>query len=165
MSFALKELNQMYSSEEIKSLVYYLFEEYLSVNKTDYILNSNKTMSESDLLKFNFAIKDLKRGKPLQYILSYTYFCNEKFFVNEHTLIPRPETEELVQHIINVEKDKKGLHILDIGTGTACIPISLAQQMPKHYYHALDFREEIIQLAKKMRGFITKSYSFSLWIS
>lgn len=162
MSFALKELNQMYSSEEIKSLVYYLFEEYLSVNKTDYILNSNKTMSESDLLKFNFAIKDLKRGKPLQYILSYTYFCNEKFFVNEHTLIPRPETEELVQHIINVEKDKKGLHILDIGTGTACIPISLAQQMPKHYYHALDFREEIIQLAKKNARFHNKIIQFQL---
>lgn len=149
MSFAQKELAELYSSNEIKTLVYYLFEEYLGLDKAHYILNANNSMSESELLKFNFAIKDLKKGKPIQYILEHSHFCDLKFFVNNETLIPRQETEELVYHIIEMEKFRAKLKILDIGTGTGCIPISLALNMPQHYYYGLDFKEEIITLAQK----------------
>jgi len=149
MDFGLNELKNIYPINEIKSLIYFLFEEYLNVSKTDYILNSNKGMSESELLKFNFAIKDLKKGKPIQHILGYGYFNDLKFYVSKDTLIPRQETEELVEIIIQNEKHKDSLSILDIGTGTGCIPISLALSMPKHQYSAIDFSDEIIHLAKK----------------
>ncbi len=149
MDFGLKELKIIYPENEIKTMIYYLFEEYLKVNKTDYILNPNKGMSESELLKFNFAIKDLKKGKPIQHILGYGYFSDLKFFVNNETLIPRQETEELIGIIIRNENQKKTLNILDIGTGTGCIPISLALAMPQHHYNAIDFKDEIIHLAKQ----------------
>lgn len=149
MDFALEELRDLYPLEEIKSLMYFLFEEFLAVSRTSYLLNPNKSMSESEILKFNFAIKDLKTGKPIQYILGYTYFCDLKIYVNSHTLIPRQETEELVQLIILNEAKAKPSKILDLGTGTACIPIALAKVMPQHQYFALDFSEEIISLAKR----------------
>ncbi|MCK5776309.1 MAG: protein-(glutamine-N5) methyltransferase, release factor-specific, partial [Bacteroidales bacterium] len=114
MSFALSELKELYPSNEIKALVYYLFEEYLEVSRTDYILNPQKSMSESELLKFNFAIKDLKKGKPIQHILGFAYFIDRKFKVSKETLIPRPETEELVQLIHQDLRKLSNLKILDI---------------------------------------------------
>lgn len=149
MAFALEELSEIYPPEEIKAMIYWLFEEYLGFGRVEYLLNIDKGMSESELLKFNFAIKDLKSGKPLQHIIGYTWFLGLKLFVNDHTLIPRPETEELVQYIISNEKSFQDLKILDIGTGTACIPISLGHSMPQHEYHAIDFKTEIIELAVK----------------
>ena len=149
MSFALSELKELYPSNEIKALVYYLFEEYLEVSRTDYILNPQKSMSESELLKFNFAIKDLKKGKPIQHILGFAYFIDRKFKVSKETLIPRPETEELVQLIHQDLRKLSNLKILDIGTGTGCIPISLAIDMPQHQYFALDFKTEILELAQE----------------
>ena len=149
MTFALSELKALYPSTEIKALVYYLFEEYLNVSRTDYILNSQKSMSESELLKFNFAIKDLKKGKPIQHILGFAYFLDRKFKVSKETLIPRPETEELVQLIHQDLRKLSNLKILDIGTGTGCIPISLAIDMPQHQYFGLDFKTEILELAQE----------------
>lgn len=149
MAFALEELSGIYPDEEIRAITLWLFEEYLGVGRVDFQLNLNEGMSESELLKFNFAIKDLKKAKPIQHILGYTWFLDFKLFVNEHTLIPRPETEELVQHIISKEKNESKLKILDIGTGTACIPIGLIKAMPQHDYHAIDFKAEIIELALK----------------
>ena len=149
MSFALNELKDIYPESEIQALVYYLFEEFLGVNRTSYILNKQKGMSESELLKFNFALKDLKKGKPIQHILGFAYFLNRRFKVSKDTLIPRPETEELVQLIQTDLKNLSHLKILDIGTGTGCIPISLALEMQQHQYFALDFKEEIINLAKE----------------
>lgn len=149
MAFALEELSGIYPEEEIRAITIWLFEEFLGVGRVDYQLNLEKGMSESELLKFNFAIKDLKKGKPIQHILGYTWFLDLKLAVNKHTLIPRPETEELVQYIISKEKSKSGLKILDIGTGTACIPLALEKAMPQHEYYGLDFKSEIIELAHK----------------
>lgn len=162
MNFALQELSDLYPADEIKSIVYYLFEEYLKLSKTDYILNPNKRMSESELLKFNFTIKDLKKGKPIQHILGYGYFNDLKFLVNKETLIPRPETEELVEMIIQNEKEKEPLKVLDIGTGTGCIPISLALSMPQHHYSAIDFKDEIIHLAKQNAKLHQAQISFQI---
>jgi release factor glutamine methyltransferase len=155
MKFALKELEEIYPVEEIKSLIYWLFEEYLEVDRTQYLLNPLRGMSESELLKFNFAIKDLKKGKPIQYILGHTYFLDLKLLVNEHTLIPRPETEELVlwveEYLKNKEKESHPttpLKILDMCTGTGCIPLALSNSHPQNQYFGADFKEEILQLAK-----------------
>jgi len=149
MGFAIEELSDIYPPEEIKAMMFWLFEEFLGVERVQYLLDPNKGMSESDMLKFNFAIKDLKQGIPIQHILGYTWFLGLKLGVNKHTLIPRPETEELVQLIIAREKEKPSLKVLDIGTGTACIPIGLSQAMTQHKYYGIDFKEEILALAKR----------------
>ena len=149
MGFAIEELSGIYPEEEIRAITLWLFEEFLGVGRVDFQLNLNKGMSESELLKFNFAIKDLKKGKPIQHILGYTWFLDLKLQVNEHTLIPRPETEELVQYIISQEESKSALKILDIGTGSACIPLALEKAMPQHEYYGIDFKSEIIELAYK----------------
>lgn len=149
MAFAIEELSGIYPEEEIRAITLWLFEAFLGVGRVDFQLNLNKGMSESELLKFNFAIKDLKKGKPIQHVLGYTWFLDLKLQVNEHTLIPRPETEELVQVIISREKDKSDLKILDIGTGTGCIPLALEKAMPQHKYFGVDFKSEIIDLAKR----------------
>ena len=99
------ELKDTYEKGEIEAFIAYCFEEYLNLNRTDIFLNFNSTISESELLKFNFAIKDLKQYKPLQYIIGKADFYGLKFIVNQHVLIPRPETEELVQIIIDNEKN------------------------------------------------------------
>jgi len=162
MNFALQELNDIYDQTEIRSLIYMLFEEYLNVSKTDFIIHPNKSMSESELLDFHFALKDLKKGKPIQYVLGYCYFNDLKFFVNNQSLIPRPETEEIVNTIIDKEKQYQHLKILDIGTGTGCIPISLATAMPQHHYEALDYKSEIIDLAKRNAAEHRVHISFSI---
>ncbi|NPD47726.1 peptide chain release factor N(5)-glutamine methyltransferase [Lentimicrobium sp. S6] len=149
MAFALEELSGIYPEEEIRAITLWLFEEFLEVERVDYQLNIDKGMSESELLKFNFAIKDLKKGKPIQHILGYTWFLDLKLQVNEHTLIPRPETEELVQYIISQEESNSALKILDIGTGSACIPLALEKAMPQNEYYGIDFKSEIIELAYK----------------
>jgi len=164
MQFALEELKEPYPPEEIKAMMYWLFEEYLGVDKTQFLLNPQKGMSESELLKFNFAIKDLKKGKPIQYILGYSYFHELKILVNKHTLIPRPETEELVNWVceylqgsLRLSKDTK---VLDMCTGTACIPIALAGQLPQSQYWAADFKSEILDFAKENAKLHQKEINF-----
>jgi len=179
IQFALEELQEIYPVEEIKSLMYWLFEEYMGVDKTQFLLNPQKGMSESELLKFNFAIKDLKKGKPIQYILGYSYFHELKILVNKHTLIPRPETEELVQWVYEESiknvftksnstlsradvlhpKIKNSLKILDMCTGTGCIPLALADKMPQHQYYGADFKQEILDLAEKNAKLLQKKMS------
>src|SRR5690606_4088727 len=85
----------------------------------------------------------------LQYILGETEFYGRRFYVNKNVLIPRPETEELVDIIIKENKEEKGLRILDIGTGSGCIPVTLAKELPDSEVYALDISEEALAMAKK----------------
>ena len=107
-------------------------------------------LSESEMLTFHFAVKDLLKNKPIQYIIGETEFCDLKFKVNENVLIPRPETSELVMNIVNRQKtkDKRQLSILDIGTGSGCIAISLAKNIPGSKVYALDISEKALEVAK-----------------
>lgn len=146
--FFKQELEGIYEDSEIDAFVAICFEELLNLKRSDLLLNGEKTMSESELLKFNFAIKDLKKQKPLQYILGVADFYGLKFNVNGSVLIPRPETEELVDLII---KDYKGkaVRILDIGTGSGCIPVSLKKNLPQSTMEAIDISEEALLVAKE----------------
>ena len=162
--FFREELNGIYAKEEIETFIVFCFEEFLNLKKAEIILRDNETMSESHLLKFNFAIKDLKQHKPIQYILGKADFYGLKLKVNEHVLIPRPETEELVDLILkefNVSSFKfNGLSssplkrggeicILDIGTGSGCIPIALKKNIPVAKVYALDISEYALDVAKQ----------------
>ena len=95
---------------------------------------------------------DLHNEKPIQYIIGETEFYRLPFYVNQHVLIPRPETEELVEWIIslpNSSQKEKNLNILDIGTGSGCIAISLAKNLPNASVFAIDISKKALQVAKQ----------------
>lgn len=147
LRFFREELNDSYENDELETIIAYCFEFYLKMSRADLITHENNTVSESDLLKFNFAIKDLKKYKPLQYILGEADFYRLKFKVNEHVLIPRPETEELV-HLIIKDNKMQSPTILDIGTGSGCIPIALKKNIPSAEITAMDISNEALNVAK-----------------
>lgn len=147
----INELEKLYDSREAENITFLVFQHFKNWNRFQLKENENTGLSESELLKFHFALKELKTGKPLQYVLGETEFYGLKFFVNESVLIPRPETEELVHLVIN---DCKKNHlsspvILDIGTGSGCIPAALKKNIPDSVVMATDVSEASLVVAKK----------------
>lgn len=149
LNFFRSELKLKYEPDEINRLAEYCFSEFLGFTKTDLLLRPDKTVSESDLLKFNFAVKDLKRGRPIQYILGKGWFMGEEFDVNESVLIPRPETEELTQLVIDeIMMHDETISVMDIGTGSGCIPIMIKKKKPRTHVYALDISQEALTVAQ-----------------
>ena len=146
--FFYDELNGLYEPSELDTIIEYCFEEYLGIKRNEIKIKGNDTISESELLKFNFAVKDLKAQKPIQYILGKADFYGLKFSVNEYVLIPRPETEELVDLIIKENKNNT-VSIMDIGTGSGCIAIALKKNMPASDIVAIDISEQALQIAEQ----------------
>ncbi|WP_196891459.1 peptide chain release factor N(5)-glutamine methyltransferase [Aureivirga marina] len=144
------ELKSVYPETEIQSFFYLLTEHFLQLRRIDIALEPNFEISEEKLDVLKQSIDKLKTEFPIQYIIEETSFFGLDFFVNKNTLIPRPETEELVQWILDdFQNSMKKLKILDIGTGTGCIPISLAKNLPNAEIHAYDISEEALKIAKK----------------
>ncbi|GIV27434.1 MAG: release factor glutamine methyltransferase [Bacteroidia bacterium] len=141
------ELNVVYSKEELEILFIRV------VESLGYEFNSVEYLNQSDLIVISKIIDELKTGKPLAYILGYTYFYNLKFLVNKSVLIPRPETEELVWNLKNILQNKfdgkKPIKILDIGTGSGCIAITLKKLFPEAKVWAIDVSKEALELAQK----------------
>lgn len=142
------DLAAIYPKEEIKQLFLITLEKVATISANRYILVQNEHASDEQTNHLLRVLEELGQNRPLQHILGEGYFYGHIFHVNEHTLIPRPETEELVHLIIQENRSKKGLKIIDIGTGTGCIPISLALAMPANQYTAVDISTEAIQVAK-----------------
>lgn len=147
--FAYRELEDIYNRNEIRTLLQMMFEHFLGWSVAHLLVSKNATINQSDLLKFNFAIKDLRAGKPIQYIVGSTEFCNLTLSVSPHTLIPRPETAELVYLIADKEKERQPQHILDLCTGSGCIAIALAKAFPTAKVFASDISAEALAVAKK----------------
>ena len=144
-------LNSIFDDQEIDSFFYIILEAFHKLKRIDLALNPNLELNTVQLLQWETVLTDLKKQKPIQYILGETEFFGLPFYVNENTLIPRPETEELVDLIIKDLK-KEGLQdlkILDIGTGTGCIAISLAKNIPNALVFALDVSEKALAIAEK----------------
>jgi len=141
------ELSSIYPVTEIDSFFNILSEEYLGLNRVDLALKFNDNIKIPK--EFHDALNDLIDQKPIQYILNKTTFYGLDFIVNTDVLIPRPETEELVDWIINDNKSIKNLNILDIGTGSGCIAISLAKNLDKSNVTALDISKQAIKTANK----------------
>ncbi len=147
----LHELSAIYDEKEIESFFYLLLESYHGKKRIDLALNPEMEMDVSQLVKWESALSELKNQKPIQYIIGETEFYSLPFLVNENTLIPRPETEELVEWIV-VESRKsavESLKILDIGTGSGCIAISLAKNLPNAEVFAVDVSEKALAVAQK----------------
>lgn len=144
------QLDAIYDVKEVDSFFYLLTDHYLSLTRLSLALEPNIQLDEEIKHKFIEALERLEKQEPIQYIIGETEFFGLKFRVNEHTLIPRPETEELVQWIVeDVNTNEKSLNILDIGTGTGCIAVSLAKNLPNAKVYALDVSKKAIEVAKE----------------
>ena len=140
-------LKGYYPETEIHSFFILLSEYILKMNRIDISQNLYAVVSGKKYDKFQNAIERLKEHEPIQYVLGETEFFGLGFKVTPSVLIPRPETEELIAWIINEHKDKKHISILDIGTGSGCIAISLAKNLPNAKVYALDVSEEALKVA------------------
>ena len=146
--YFINSLEDLYSIEELQSIFYLLAEKLLHLSRIDIALQLDDTLTSDEEINFNQAIDRLKIYEPVQYILGETEFFGYPFLVNKQVLIPRPETEELVSWIID-DVDKKETTILDIGTGSGCIAISLAKKLNNAVVSAIDISNKAIEVAKK----------------
>lgn len=145
------ELVSIYDNDELYAIFELVCEHYLGYSKTDTRLKFQENLNQSDVLKIYDTAKALKTGMPIQYIFGEADFYNLKFKVNNSTLIPRPETEELVDLIIKqslVINHQSPLTILDIGTGSGCIPIALKKNIPNSKVTGIDISKEALEVAK-----------------
>ena len=148
-SYFTKELASIYPQTEIDTFFFLLVEEYLNFMRIDVVLKSDFNIPTALLLLFNNALEKLKKEKPIQYILGKTEFYGFTFLVDSYTLIPRPETEELVDWVLEEVNVKQSIKIIDIGTGSGCIPISLAKYLPKAKIEAIDVSFNALSVAKQ----------------
>ena len=146
-----QELTPIFDEMEIESFFYIVLEAFHQLKRIDLALNPDLEINDLQLLQWEVVLLQLKQQKPIQYIMGETDFFGLPFYVNENTLIPRPETEELVDWIsrdltINECNDLK---ILDIGTGSGCIAIALAKNFPNAQVFAIDVSEKALATAQK----------------
>jgi len=147
-----QELSAIYDAQEIESFFYLILESFHRKKRIDLALEPEMEMDALQLLRWESALAELKKQKPIQYILGETEFYGLPFLVNENVLIPRPETEELIALILAEGKGKreKGkVRILDIGTGSGCIPIALKKNLPEAEVYAIDISEKALATAMK----------------
>lgn len=142
-----KELDALYEKEEVDRFFFILTESYYKVSRLKLAMEPHFVVQ--DFKPILNALALLKKQQPIQYILGKTEFYGLPFKVNQHTLIPRPETEELVAWIVaKFRIQNSELRILDIGTGSGCIAIALAHQLPHAKIYALDISTEALEVAK-----------------
>lgn len=146
-----EQLDAIYGKDEVSSFFRLLMEQILKIKPIEIALHPNLSVSSSNQEQFISAIQQLKKEEPIQYIIGHTEFFGLTFKVNPNTLIPRPETEELVQWIINENQipNPKSPKILDIGTGSGCIAVSLSKNLPNSKVYALDISNEALNVAKE----------------
>lgn len=147
-----QELSFVYDAQEIESFFFLILESFHRKKRIDLALEPEMEMDALQLLRWESALAELKRQKPIQYILGETEFYGLPFLVNEHVLIPRPETEELVALILAEGKGKREegkVSILDIGTGSGCIPIAIKKNLPDAEVYAIDVSEKALATAMK----------------
>lgn len=144
-----KRLNSLYEIDEINSFFYLLSEAYLRKTRLDIALNPDEELIDDHTKLFLEVLEQLTNEYPIQYIIGEIEFMDLRFNVNEHVLIPRPETEELIRWILNSEDKTVTKSILDIGTGSGCIPIVLADALPNAKVTSIDISEKALEVAKK----------------
>ena len=141
------KLSSIYKTDELNSIFFLISEEYLKTPRSKILLADEIELDSNKEKLFLDALDRLKKNEPVQYILGKTAFMDLEFKLNSSVLIPRPETEELVRLIL--KEDLDGKEILDIGTGSGCIAVSLAKNLPNAKVTALDLSEEAIDVAKE----------------
>ena len=143
----MSELSSIYEMDELNSIFNLLSEDYLKISRSKILLANEINLNESNQTLFLSALERLKTHEPIQYVLGKTIFMDLEFKVNGSVLIPRPETEELVRLMLKEDLNRK--EILDIGTGSGCVAISLAKNLSNAKVTALDISSDALEVAKE----------------
>ena len=154
----ISELSLIYEMDELNSVFNLLAEDYLKIPRSKILLADEIDLNKSNQNLFSSALERLKTHEPIQYVLGKTNFMDLEFKVNSSVLIPRPETEELVR--LMLKEDLDGKEILDIGTGSGCIAISLAKNLPNAKVTALDISKDAIEVARENANLNNVSIEF-----
>lgn len=145
-----QQLQELYSQGEAETMAEWVLEHYTGLNRTSIKMHGNKPVTIHEKEKIMHASGELMQYRPVQYVLEEAWFRKMRFYVNESVLIPRPETEELVEWAVALYKDTlKKITALDIGTGSGCIAISLAKALTKAAATAIDVSEGALAVAQK----------------
>ena len=146
-------LSGSFSESEIRSIVKAAVQERLKLSNGDYLLADDRLLSESDLLYFRSIVKRLQQNEPFQYIIGQTEFCGLPIKCDPRVLIPRPETEELVQWIKESHSDDEPLKILDLCSGSGCIALALKSIFPSSEVSGLEWSIGALDLSKENATF------------
>lgn len=151
-----QELSSVLDNGELDEIFFRLLEAQ-GISKMDWVVSENVSIDEKI---WHAYINDLKLDKPVQYILGYEWFCGEKFKVDSNVLIPRPETEELVNWVVEDAKLSTDIKILEIGTGSGCIPITIKRQLPQAQVFASDISKGALSVAQTNTQNLNTEVSF-----
>ncbi len=157
-----KQLADQYESIELNPILSILTEHITGWDQLQQALNKETKLNETQILAFDKAAAELKAGKPIQYVIGKAWFMGEAYSVNEHVLIPRPETEELVDWILEYAEIKgTALRILDIGTGSGCIAIALKKALPDSNVSAIDISTNALKVAAENASILNAAIEFA----
>lgn len=143
-----EELKKQLDEKELQNHIYILYQHYLGFNRAEVVINAKSEIDAAKLAKLNTALEALKLHKPIDYIINESVFFGRTFYVDESVLIPRSETEELVLWVLEKEEEE-GLTLVDIGSGSGCIPITLALEGKFDRVDALEISTEANETARK----------------
>jgi len=146
-----EKLTIVYDAEEAAAIAHQLLEHVTGKNRMQRLVDKSELIAAAEEAAVQDALKRLLAGEPLQYVTGVQWFMGHPYEVNEHVLIPRPETEELVLWIADDWKNRGGLRILDVGTGSGCIPIALKQKLPNATVLSIDVSEAALRVAMRNR--------------
>lgn len=168
------ELKNKYSQNEIKALVSILFKEYADINSAHLLAFKDDFINESSLLNIVLATQRLKKHEPIQYILGHTEFCGLDIKVTPDVLIPRPETEELIQMIIDDSLEncasnsklstlnsKPAINIIDLCTGSGCIALALNKYIANSNVFGIDISQDALKIARENNGNLHLNVQFA----
>ena len=145
-----EELDPLYGDGEVRVFLDMLFEAFLDWDKVRLLTSKEQTIDQSDLLRLHWALENLKRYRPIQHIIGYTDFCGCRIAVSPDVLIPRPETEELVNWLVStIHYPLSTIHFLDLCTGSGCIAIALKKAFPQAEVTAVDISENALAVARR----------------
>lgn len=145
----MESLGDTYGRREAENVTILIFEEVFRKNKVQLVLDKEENIKLTDQLLLEQYLDRLKKQEPVQHILGKTLFYGLEILVNRHTLIPRPETEELVKYILDDNQGMIGKKLLDVGTGSGCIVIAIAKNLPNNDFFAVDISMQALQVAQK----------------
>jgi release factor glutamine methyltransferase len=148
-TYFIEKLIPLYDSMEAESFFGIALEELKGWKRVDLALNPEATLSSEEIMQWNAVLSQLEERRPIQYIFGKAHFYGLDFEVNSDTLIPRPETEELVAWIVSENENKGSIKILDIGTGSGCIAVSLAKNITGASVAAIDISTGALAVAKR----------------
>jgi len=158
------QLYEMYGDREAANIADIVIENITGFKKVDRLINKQFLLNEEQLQLLSDYTNELLKHKPVQYVLNEVWFAGMKLYVDENVLIPRPETEELVEWIVKTVASRKSqvASILDIGTGSGCIPVALKKKLLSVEVHALDISEEALNVAKRNAAIQQTEINFHL---